>query len=239
MGTNTLESMIKSFCIGGDSWGCGEWQKDNYLPGGKQYDLHRLLLAANFIVSDISLPGEHNPYTIKRLAEHIASSPIDYDYVIWFQSDPLRRPDTIIELERSAEFSLDYNWFVNTNNRYLDEDYCALNNIGKKIYCIGGLSKINIDLLSKYSNLVPLVISLPELFFPDKPHPNLCVGEWMKHLGRTVTSTELDKLLADHNEMTKWSTEEYSKYFKLTDSHPNKEGYKLLYNFIVSNIQNF
>jgi len=224
--------MIKSFCIGGDSWGCGEWLADTFLPGGKQYDLHRLLLSRNQIVSDISLPGEHNNYTIQRLKEHIEASPLEYDTIIWFQSDPLRRPEFIDQLKFAKDFSLDYDYFVQTSNKYLDEDYAQLNEIGKTVYCVGGISKINKKLISKYTNLKILVESFPELLFPNQSHPNLCLGNWMACIERQVKLDSLEKIRLDHATMMSWASSKCNKFFNLGDSHPNKHAYKLLLDYI-------
>lgn len=229
--------MIKSYCISGDSWGCGEWRPyETNFPGGKQYDLQRQLLAFNNIVGDISLPGEHNPYTIRRLKEYIEHSPVEFDYVIWFQSDPLRRPEFIDVLKSAKEFSLDYNFFIETSNRYLDDDYHKLNSIGKPIYCIGGISKLNVDLMSQYPNLIPFVESFPEFLYPNRLHPALCVGEWMQHIERQVKLDALDKIQQDHANMMRWATDEYSEFFNVGDSHPNTQAYNLLSNYIMNNI---
>lgn len=236
-GTTQYRVMIKSYCISGDSWGCGEWQLHaTNFPGGKQYDLHRHLLMANHIVSDISLPSEHNLYTISMLTQHLENSPIEFDYVIWFQSDPLRRPSFVSDLVAASNFSLDYNWFINKSNEYLDEEYAQLNSIGKTIYCIGGISKLNTKLLSKYANLNPLIVSFPEFLMPDLPHPNLCIGDWMNYIERQVKLDELDKINHDHFIMNKWASEECSEFFNFRDSHPNNKAYGLLAQFITINI---
>jgi hypothetical protein len=226
--------MIKSYCIGGDSWSCGEWLVDKFLPGGKQYDLHRLLLNKNKIVSDISFPGKDNQYTILKLKEHLDNSPLEYDFVIWFQSDPLRRPVFIEQLKSAKDFSLDYRYFVETSNSYLEDDYAHLNDIGRTVYCIGGLSKINSTLISKYNNLKVLVESFPEILFPNSPHPSLCLGLWMKHIERQVQLDSLEKIRQDHAAMMKWASPECSKFFNIGDSHPNKRAYKLLLEYILS-----
>jgi hypothetical protein len=227
--------MIKSYCISGDSWACGEY--DNYkkfLPGGKQYDLHRLLLDKNYIVSDISFPGMHNSYTIEKLAQHLQESPLEYDCVIWFQSDPLRRPTFIETLKNANDFSLDYNYFIDMSNKNLDEDYAQLNQIGKTVYCVGGVSKINKQLISKYTNLKVLVESFPELLFPNQSHPNLCLGIWMTHIERQVKLDSLEKIRLDHAAMMAWTTQKYNKFFNLGNSHPNKRAYSLLLEFITN-----
>jgi hypothetical protein len=239
MGTIVKEVMIKSFCIGGDSWACGEWQHDNLFPGGKQYDLQRLLLSANYVVGDISLPGEHNPYTIEKLKTHIELSPLTYDYILWFQSDPLRRPKFIEKINSADNFSLDYEWFVSNSNEFLDQDYAQLNSLGKPIYCIGGLSKLNVEMLNKYENLIPLLISFPEFLFPNLPHPTLCVGEWMLHLGKKVKLNSLDLIVQDHKSMSLWATNKCKQYFNLGDGHPNRDAYRLLFEYIVNNIHKF
>lgn len=232
--------MIKSYCISGDSWGCGEWRpQDTTFPGGKQYDLHRFLLLYNNIVGDISLPGEHNPYTIARLKDYLIYSPIDYDYVIWFQSNPLRRPEFIDVLKSAKDFSLNYDFFIDTGNIYLSEDYHNLNSIGKRIYCIGGVSKLNTQLMAQYTNLVPLLESFPEFLYPDRPHPNLCIDEWMKYIERQVKLDDLEKIQQEHAKMFKWATKEYGEFFNLGDSHPNRQAYALLSEYITSNISKF
>ena len=232
--------MIKKYCISGDSWGVGEWKPaEPYSKGSGQYDLHRALLFFNHVVGDISQPGDDNPRTISKLKNYLKCCSTNFDYIIWFQSNPLRRLEFIDVIKSSKDFSLDYNFFIETSNRYLDEDYANLNSIGQRIYCIGGLSKLNTTLMSKYSNLVPLLESVPEFLYPDKSHPELCVGDWMLHLDRQVKLDDLEKINQEHKKMMSWSTEEYSKFFNIGDSHPNREAYKLLAVFIMDNIEKF
>jgi hypothetical protein len=81
--------------------------------------------------------------------------------------------------------------------------------------------------------------SFPEFLYPDRPHPNLCIDEWMNHIERQVKLDELEKIHQEHAKMSKWAAKECSEFFNLGDSHPNRKAYALLTEYIISNISKF
>ena len=145
--------------ISGDSWGVGEWPQETNHRGIWQYfeeDGHFVEMCA--------IPGECNRTIINHLQNVIIgfqSKKINCDYIFWFQSDPIRdlRP-----FEDFGKTINNYNDLINKSKELLDITYTNLNLLNKKIYCIGGCSKLDLDLISKYDNLVPI---LPALYLPQ------------------------------------------------------------------------
>lgn len=219
--------------ITGDSFGCGEWQIDPDLQS--KILLHKgiehYLLEENYDVLNVSIAGSPNKFAIKRLSLVLDFNP---DIILWFQSDPLR------DLFPFNDFTEKFNTFeelIELNNNILDNHYSTLNSLDKKIYCIGGCSKINSNLIVKYNNLIPLINSVPEFLFPEYKHPELWHSGWQAEVHKIQDLKLLTKLLACKVKQCKLITEQrYKDLFWPDGMHPNRIGYYKIYEFIKSKI---
>lgn len=233
--------------IAGDSWGCGEWKGDPMpafiLPNGRSshvihYGLEQYLLDDGHIVKNISIPGANNEQVIDKLNDHINEMP--WDYIFWFQTDPLRtfRDTTPQDYTTYNKWFNDYEHLINIQNNYLDSIYNALNQMNKPIYCIGGCSKINKNLLLKYKNLHLLIESVMELLIENFIQPNLWFSsDWYQQLDERWNLDTIDKILDDRRKCD--SLKEMSPHFYKDSGHPDREGHEKIFNFIKMNLFNF
>ena len=215
--------------IGGDSWGLGEWPQETNHRGIWQYfeeDGHEVVIKA--------VPGESNKTSISHMCNYVNGN---YDYVFWFQSDPLRdlRP-----YDYFGNTIKNYDDLIKQSNIILDKNYKELNDRSNcKIYCIGGCSKLNVELISKYKNLIPFIESLTELILVDYKHPKIWHSDWIDYVERLDESV-IDFLLPNKMKQDSLSeVDEYREYFWPDGSHPNRYGHKVLYDFILKNCDIF
>ena len=214
--------------IGGDSWGNGEWPQETNHRGIWQYfeeDGHEVMIK--------SIPGESNKNTISHMCDFINEN-YNHDFIFWFQSDPLR------DLRPYDEFGTTingYNDLLKQSEIILDKNYPELNNrTTSKIYCIGGCSKLNLELISKYNNLIPLIESATEFIIKDYQHPKLWHSDWLNVVDRFDLET-IDLLLIDKRKQDSLSQiEKYREYFWPDGYHPNRKGHKVLYDFILNSL---
>jgi hypothetical protein len=215
--------------IGGDSWGLGEWPQETNHRGIWQYfeeDGHEVTIKA--------VPGESNKTSISHMCNYVNGN---YDYVFWFQSDPLRDLRPYDDFGNTIK---NYDDLITQSNILLDKNYKELNDRSDcKIYCIGGCSKLNMELISKYKNLIPFIESLTELILVDYKHPEIWHSDWIDYVERLDESV-IDFLLPNKMKQDSLSeVDEYREYFWPDGSHPNRYGHKVLYDFILKNCDIF
>ena len=203
--------------IGGDSWGVREWSDSEEVHKG----MWQYFEEDGHIVTMAAIPGECNNITTNHLNNILSSPSNHYDYIFWFQSDPIRdlRP---------------YDDFGKSIKTYED----LLNSIGQKIYCIGGCSKLNMELIKKYNNLYPLIDSVTEFILPTYTHPKLWCSDWIKVVDR-LDMESIDLLLKDklnQDSLADTKIKEHKEYFWPDGGHPNRKGHKVLYDFIIDSL---
>lgn len=212
---------MATFLIAGDSWGCGEWGSDPYEV--KHTGLQHFLEQSGHEVKNISKGGNSNSGTFILLENSLQAEPVP-DYIIWFQTDPLRdlRPydnfKNIVTIEHMQAIS--------KVRLYLT--YKKLNNLGVKIYCIGGLSKLNIKLMKDYKNLIPMIPSVKELCVPDHCHSNIAFSDWIKFISKEFQ--DFDELISIKHEFDNFFENPSNKVFFWPDGvHPNRYGHKIIF----------
>jgi len=205
--------------IGGDSWGCGEW---GYVDG-KYCVLHtgleKYLTDDGHTVKNTSKGRSSNNESIQRLTT-------DCDTILWFQSDPLR----------DAKISVNsFNEIEKLNIDLLLDNYHALNDLGSKIYVIGGCGKINLQMISQFSNLIPLIESVPQFLYPQFNHPDIWISDFVwDHLYNTLNNNLLSHLLERKKIVDSLHFGEYAEYFQPDGRHPNRLGHYKIYEYIKS-----
>ncbi len=213
---------MATFLIAGDSWGCGEWGHNPYevKHAGLQYFLEQ----AGHEVTNISEPGCSNIVSSSLLENSLQTGSVP-DYIIWFQTDPLRdlRPynnfKNITSIERMQLFARD--------KMYLT--YKKLNNLDFKIYCIGGCYKLH-DTINNFKNLHALIPSVIELCLPKFKH-TLWFSDWIPFLSKDFL--DFDKLLelkAMNDSLG--SDKEYRQFFSPDGLHANRLGHQLIFDVV-------
>jgi lysophospholipase L1-like esterase len=220
--------------IAGDSWGVGEWVREEHDCRGRSDNVsHRgleyFLTQQGHTVFNYSAGGLSNI----RSAETLSIRP-QADYVFWFQTDPMR--DFYLDAKKWSFTT--YDTLIDASDELLGAAYKSLNDIGVKIYCIGGLSKLNLELLAKYPNLVPLIPSVMEFLVPGFAAPAVIYSKWTrwfdsrKHL---FSVNDLDRITLEMVKIT-GLRKDYPELFWPDGVHPNREGHRLLFNHICKEL---
>jgi len=217
--------------IGGDSWGVREWSDLEEIHRG----MWQYFVEDGHEVSMSAIPGECNYITTNHLKNVVSQPFIKYDYIFWFQSDPLRDLRPYDDFGKSLKT---YEDLIVKSNELLDKTYNFLNLIGKKIYCIGGCSKLNMELIKKYNNLHPLIESVTEFILPGYQHPKLWHSDWINVVDK-LDMDSIDFLLEDkmkQDSLADTNIKEHREYFWPDGGHPNRKGHKVLYDFINNSL---
>ena len=208
--------------IVGDSWGCGEWGLD---PHSKKYTvlhkgLEQYLIDFGCTVTNLSVGGCSNDSIFRTLKEQIQFS---YDVIIWFQTDPLRnlRP----YLENLEIFKKEKDDFILVHDELLDLTYKKFNSLNTPIYCLGGTTRLDLDLMKKYSNLHPVIPSIAE-FFGDvqvRIWPSSWVQEFASKYEKIFTESLLNYLYSECNINLS------VKWFYPDGGHPNRAAHEKIF----------
>jgi len=215
---------MKTILIGGGSWGCGEWtwfSKKKYSvshPGLEQY-----LVDDGFSVINCSHGGLSNTDSIKRISQQTNLG--NYDYIIWFQGDPL---GDLRPYKNFNSLFASYQQVLERSNELLNSHYEKLNQLGNKVICIGGCSKLDPD-IRNYNNLIPLVDSVVELLLPHVTAPKVWCEGWVHYIDSSINESLLDSLLVDKKIQERITNE---PIFNPDGFHPNREGHRILFDVV-------
>jgi hypothetical protein len=232
---------MSSFLLTGDSWGLGEWSQKDYsaqFPGFKSWarthpGLQHYLEQEGHQVTNISHGGQSNKVIANLLKLHLEAQS-NYDYIIWFQTDPFRdlRP-----YAKSSFITLTtLNELIHNGDILLNDTYTQLNSLNKTIYCIGGHSKLNVDAMQSYSNLIPMIPSVIELCLPGFIQPPISFSEWITSISKDFK--DFDELTAIKKNLDLFYTEpEYKKYFWPDGIHANRYGHKIIFDKICDTLR--
>lgn len=228
--------------ISGDSWARGEWQyqtKEILHRGIEQY-----LEELNYSVVNVACPGDSNNESIDRLEFYLNQYQPKSPIVFWIQTDPIRdlRPyDNLTEQIKQA------GGVVKLQEQLLADSYARLNTLAIKyniaVHLIGGLCNLAVNNLDTYTHLNPLVPSWVNL-----------LGDYASRLRNpyVMGETECTVLHIDLNSYTKlFAYQVVSELHNISyDSfifkdqvfhpdglHPNRNGHKILLNYIVGKLE--
>jgi hypothetical protein len=210
-------------CIAGDSWGVGELGAPN---GAVEHQgLAQYFAEAGADVKNVSRVGFSNKISSSLIPTY------KFDYIFWFQSDPLRdlRPYHKFEQYNTIDKLLE------KSRECLIDAYTRLNSMGVVIHCIGGCSEINLDLIKDFKNLVPIIPSVTRLIWPEFQHPPIWVSDWMNKIDRQFDLNELDRIIVmkDHQ----LSLGDNKEYFFPDGYHPNRKGHRVIYDYICKELK--
>lgn len=241
--------MLRLLIIG-DSWGCGEWAicSENNIkvvhPGLTEY------LSSKYLVTNLSRSGASNWQTAFSLNNYLAFR-VDREtipIVFVIQSDASR---PLMSDKFDVDFDVDLVQCTTLLEFYkiaLEKFYIKLNyiaiNYGIKIHMIGGLTDLDLELLSLYNNLIP------------------CCESWIKLLDAKHTISQIPLMLDSRlltrakrlnklnlvNEIIDYSDQHFLSAQKLMeteffgpaygDFHPNRKSHEILTNHITTYLEN-
>jgi hypothetical protein len=178
-------------------------------------------------VINMSLPGASNVVsTYKFVNESINDN---YNFRFWFQSDPIRDLSPYINFNKNIR---GYDDLVRQSNIQLSITYQFLHKSNTMIYLIGGCSKLNLDILKRrhdlYNNLIPVMDSMTEFLIKDYKHPNIWCSDWINSIDDTFE--DMDQLL--EQKRIQDSLRDNKQYFFPDMGHPNRDGHKMLFEYI-------
>ena len=237
--------MKKKLIIVGCSWGCGEWRINNRIlelahPGLTEY------LSTDFNVVNLSRCGASNwqsCFVLRNYLHHVNNS--DLCDIVVLQTDVAR---TACSEVYQVDYDYLYSHSSNLSDFYqktLEIFYIKLNELAQeynlKIHLVGGLSDLNTDVISLYSNLdvicnswitlldsthtpdvVPLILN-PSLLTKIKQHNNVELFE------EVIQYSDRQFLKAQ----TLMETDYFGPGFG--DFHPNRKAHEIL----AKHIKNF
>lgn len=238
-----LDDQKYKIFIGGDSWGCGEW---NPTKDQEQLLLHngieQYFKEAGYHVTNSSRGGLSNRNTIQLLDQQLCINYASGDTVFWIQTDPIRdlRP-----YKQLTEQILEADGLFNLCQQTLQLNYHTLNDVAAKhqttIHVIGGKFDLDPATLTKFKNLNALVPSWCQLLVGNKYHDRFPHGtntDWV------IGDIDLDTYHQDFrykivNEMyhLELCYEMYKEaIFQPDGYHPNRQGHQVLFDFIVKEL---
>ena len=216
--------------IVGDSWAMGEWDWDNenrYACTHK--GLEQYFLDAGCSVQNKSIGGASNSQSILTLQLLDLNQ---YKSILWFQTDPLR------DITDSQLFLKEYNSFqkvIEHQKELLNKTYLNLNSLEIEILCIGGCSKLELDLIKYYPNLTPIIPSVMEFLIPDFKHPEIWFSGWFQDIDRQFSIDCINKFLYNKQlqDQLGWL---YRDLFWPDGRHPNRWGHKKIFEYLNANL---
>lgn len=210
-------------------FGYPEWAfvQQNYIKSVLHPGLAQYLIEYGHNVVNVSKEAQSNSYAIDQIKSQDISK---FDLIIWFQTDPLR------DLFPYKTFAIDYTTYeslINKQNQLLTESYTQFNSFNKKVLCLGGLSKLNLQLIQSFENLVAAIPSIPEFLLPNFRHFEIAFSDWYDLVDRQFSLDDLDKLL--YNKKLQDSMDKYKDLFWPDGAHPNRIGHKKIFEYLIEN----
>ena len=251
-----------SIFISGDSWGCGEWPPPkhrkiiNKNATLEHRGLEQYFIEDDFLVYNSSAAGASNNDSIQSLKYNLEKHFQSGDIVLWVQTDPIRdlRPYTDLTNQIKKE-----NGVFALANRVLIDNYSRLNDLAIKfntnVHLIGGLSSINSTLIGNYNRLITLIVSWPQLLVSHKPEFSQIdyenYGEWghdwsldsinlsaLMNSGKLPFEIDLaEKIIDELHKLVGYKIIFNDPIFYPDGGHPNREGHKILYDFIKKKLK--
>ena len=255
----SLNALKPKIFIAGSSWARGEWQGPRVAhPGILQY-----FSDSNYTVIDSSQARSYHTKVIDHLDKKLETQYKKDDIIFFIMADPLldlimpelesmrvKRTIDVKNLPQLTNSIKQAGGLINLIRNQQDQIYNQLNTIAKKyhatIHCIGGTYNVNTNIMNKYDNLQPTVVSWIHLLAGQyQEHPGTDDPEF----GITYTwNIDYVDLSTYPDEFAKQVRQEFfaiSDHTKILNElifhpdglHPNREGHKILYNHLVEKLK--
>ena len=248
---NPSLSVLDNIIIAGDSWGCGEWSTSgNGQPGRVLHKgLEQYFIDVGKQVYNCATGGFSNTNSIDALREALLTQPPST--VFWIQSDPIRDlrpfwrlPESETPYKNLTEEIAKHNGFESLCRSLISKHYQALNELGVEIHLIGGKRDIDVDLLEGLNNLKPTVPSWTHLLVGHiEKYQNLFPVSTMSDY--TVANIDLESYNIElrhrvvdemHRASLCWGIYDEQMIFHPDGQHPNREGHRVLFDYIVKEL---
>ena len=243
--------------VAGSSWARGEWAPGNPVvqhDGIKQY-----FTDAGYTVVDASQARSYHTRVIAHLDKKLKEHYTDNDIVFFIMADPLldiiqpeletlgfKRDSTARNLMGFTQEIQRAGGLINLIRQQQNSIYQQLNLVAKthnvKIHCIGGTYNVNTNLLNKYTNLLPTVVSWIHLLAgqyaehpgTDDPEFGITYTWGINYINLSAYTPEF-ALQVQHEFKSISDTTGIMEelIFHPDGLHPNREGHKILYDHLT------
>lgn len=243
--------------VAGLSWARGEWDPDRPVvlhDGIKQY-----FADAGYTVVDASQARSYHSRVITHLNKKLEQHYKEGDIVFFIMADPLldlimpelstmqvKRSMDVTNLPEFTESVKQAGGLLNLVQQQQDNIYSQLDSLAKKyntkIHCIGGTYNVNTNLLGRYINLLPTVVSWIYLLAGQyREHPGTDSPEFgithtwgVDYIDLSTFDSEFAKQVQQEFEVISDSTKILNeRIFHPDGLHPNRKGHKILYDHLV------
>lgn len=209
--------------IAGDSWGCGEW--DNSTPYVRPHlGIEQYFREYRCNVMNLSIGGSNNEHSANSIL--LIAPTLRPHLIFWIQTDPFRSFDI------NTEFPQRYEDLCSYQRSHLSNIYARLNSLGQPIQCIGGCSKLDMDLIADYTNLVPIIPSIIEFFDCIAPVCWTSI-KFVNSIGSDISLAALDMLLENTVDPLKILDQ---KWFFPDGGHPNRAAHLKIFEYLVQHV---
>lgn len=243
--------------VSGSSWARGEWAPGNPVvqhDGIKQY-----FADAGYTVVDASQARSYHSRVINNLDKKLDSQYSDGDIVFFIMADPLldlimpeladmnlKRDGDAKNLPEFTAAIKQAGGLINLIQHQQDQIYNQLDTVAKqyntKIHCIGGTYNVNTNLLNKYTNLLPTVVSWIYLLAgqyrehpgTDNPEFGITYTWGINYIDLSTYTLEFADQVRREFDVISDTTHIMNELIFHPDSlHPNREGHKILYDHLT------
>jgi hypothetical protein len=223
---------MKNICITGDSWGCGEWDKINKKYSVSHKGLEEYLKQDGFNVLNLSKPSASNLGAYEKLKTVQISN---FDLILFFHTDPCR------DFQHTTS-KINLSTYLQKAEEAMQAHLLRLNQLGSKIYLIGGHSKIEKSNTSNFQNLHVLIPSVIEFLCPNISQSYYCRNDFLDLIVEHYSS---DKEFINfiHDEWTKqnllYTSEDprVLNYFHPNKIHANRNAHREIYKEVIKLIE--
>jgi hypothetical protein len=224
----------------GDSWGVGEWGKNNSVTGpgiGQYLNLYGKVIN----LSEGGCSNTDQLTYFKNLLEKF--TPEQHDVFHWIVTDPVR---CFARQNRMFDLLIDQPTLETAIRSTLDRFLNSVNTIAEqhsiKINLIGGVCDLDTVDINKYSSLIIKVPSWGKLL--DNTYASsIYDAGYMSELGSVVKVTR-PELLDEWHLIADLTIKKDDSRRQLVDnglsndsSHPNRHGHKILSNLLYPNVK--
>lgn len=246
--------------VGGGSWARGEWEENN--PRVSHRGIIQYFLDDGHTVIDASLARSWHFKSIQKLERHLTREYQENDIVFFMLADPLldvvmpelhstqvKRNISVKNLEHFTEEIKRAGGVIALLRETQNKIYKQLNDVATKfnvtIHCIGGNSNVNTNLLSQYPNLTPTVMSWMNLLVGHlREHKHIRNPEFVVSYTWGIDYINLSTYTEEFAEQVKREVNSLSDKTNVMNElifhpdglHPNREGHKILYNYLVNKL---
>ena len=246
--------------VAGSSWARGEWAPGE--PRVQHEGIKQYFADAGYSVVDSSQARSYHSRVINHLDDKLAAHYKEGDIVLFILADPLldlimpelaglklKRDGDAKNLPLFTQAVADAGGLINLIRQQQDAIYSQLDAVAKKyrtqIHCIGGTYNANTNILSQYTNLLPTVVGWIYLLAGHfREHPGTNNPEFgitytwgINYINLDTYTPEFAKQVREEFETIADTTGIMKELIFHPDGlHPNREGHKILFDYIVKEL---